>query len=241
MPLLVAENIRKQFGGLVALKDVSMQVNEGEILGLIGPNGAGKTTFFHILAGYHHPTRGRVTFMGHEIGGTKPSHRVKLGLARTFQVVRPLPSLTVLDNVTIGAFARTNDLEDARNRAREVLEFAGLAHRSGQLAGGLTIADRKRLEVCRALATRPKLLLLDEVFAGLNAAETMQGIELVRKIQATGITLIVVEHVMRVIMSLSDRIAVLHHGEKIAEGPPEEIAQSEQVLTAYLGPRYARA
>ncbi len=241
MPLLAARGIRMQFGGLAALKDVNIEVEEGEILGLIGPNGAGKTTLFHILAGYHRPTAGTITFLGREIGGTKPSHRVKLGLARTFQVARPLPNLTVLDNVTIGALARTNDLETARARAHEVLEFAALAQRSNYPAGGLTLADRKRLEVCRALATVPKLLLLDEVFAGLNVAETMQGIELVRKIQATGVTLVVVEHVMRVIMSLSDRIAVLHHGEKIAEGPPAEVAQSEHVLSAYLGPRYARA
>jgi len=233
--LLKTQNLTKRFGGLTAVDNIDLEVREGEILGIIGPNGAGKTTFFALISGFIKPSIGQVWFDGKEITGLEPHTLCKAGLSRTFQVVQPFPQITVLENVLIGAYNRTNNTDKAMEIAEEVLDFLGLDHKANELARGLTYADRKRLEVARALATNPKLLLLDEVMAGLRPKETEEQIEIVRKLRKRGITLIVVEHVMRVIMSLSDRIAVLHHGAKIAEGSPQEIVRTPIVIEAYLG------
>ena len=233
--LLKTQNLTKKFGGLTAVDSVDIEVSEGEILGVIGPNGAGKTTFFSLVGGFIEPTEGQVWFDGNEITGQKPHAICKAGLSRTFQVVQPFPQITVLENVLVGAYNRTNKESEAIEIAEEVLEFLGLHHRAYELAKSLTYADRKRLEVARALATKPKLLMLDEVMAGLRPNETEEQIEIVRKLKKRGLTLIVVEHVMRVIMALSDRIAVIHHGAKIAEGSPQEIVRMPTVIEAYLG------
>ena len=233
--LLKTQNLTKRFGGLTAVDNVDIDVKEGEILGIIGPNGAGKTTFFALVGGFLEPTEGQVWFDGNEITGLKPHTICKAGLSRTFQVVQPFPQITVLENVLVGAYNRTNKESEAIEIAEEVLEFLGLHHRAHELAKSLTYADRKRLEVARALATKPKLLMLDEVMAGLRPNETEEQIEIVRKLRDRGVTLIVVEHVMRVIMALSDRIAVIHHGAKIAEGTPQEIVRTPSVIEAYLG------
>ena len=235
MELLKTQNLTKNFGGLTAVDSVDLEVREGEILGVIGPNGAGKTTFFALVGGFIKPSAGQVWFEGKNITGLEPHTVCKAGLSRTFQMVQPFPQITVLENVLVGAYNRTNSADEATKIAEEALEFLGLHHKAEELARGLTIADRKRLEVARALATNPKLLLLDEVMAGLRPKETEEQIEIVRKLQKRGVTLIIVEHVMRVIMSLSDRIAVLHHGAKIAEGSPREIVRMPEVVEAYLG------
>ena len=235
MTLLTVENISKRFGGLVAVNNLSLTVDRGEILGLIGPNGAGKTTAFNLISGYYRPDTGRVIFDGHDVTGRRPDQVCKLGLARTFQVVKPFPHLSVLDNVIVGAYNRTSDKRQARRKAEEVLDFLGMASQADQLAGPLPVASRKRLEIAKALATEPKMILLDEAMAGLRPTETDQIIELVRQISKEGIALLLVEHVMRVIMSLADRIIVLHHGEVIAQGEPGEVVRDKTVIDAYLG------
>lgn len=235
MALLEAKEITKRFGGLVAVGNLSLSVDEGQILGLIGPNGAGKTTAFNMISGFYKADEGEIIFDGEEITGLRPDQICKLGLTRTFQVVKPFPQLSVLDNVMVGAYNRTNDSKESKKKAEEIIEFLGMQEMKGMNAGSLSVAHRKRLEVAKALATDPKIILLDEAMAGLRPTETDEMIELVRQISRQGIALLLVEHVMRVIMSLAERIVVIHHGEKIAEGTPQEICQDKAVIDAYLG------
>jgi len=238
--ILEVKGLTKHFGGLAAVKNVDFQIKRGEILGLIGPNGAGKTTIFNLISGFLTPDSGEVKFKGERITGLKPPHKITMRrMGRTFQLVRPFNNMTVLENVMVGCFCRTKERRKAEQKAKEILNFFGLSGYQNSLAANLTIADRKRLELCRALATEPELLLLDEVVAGLNPKETEDIIELIRKISQQGITLFVIEHVMQAIMSLSERIIVLSYGEKIAEGTPQEISKNKKVIDAYLGEEYA--
>lgn len=238
MGLLEVKNLSKSFGGLVANQHISLTIEEGETVGLIGPNGAGKTTLFNCIAGVYGPDEGRVLFKGEDITGHPPESVCKAGIARTFQLVKIFTDMTALDNVMVGAFVRTSARVKARDRAMEVLEIAGLAGKRDTLAAALTVADRKRLELARALATQPQLLLLDEVMAGLNPRETQEAVDLIRNLHEIGVTVFLVEHVMEAIMPISDRIVVLNYGKKLAEGPPGEIARSEKVIQAYLGEKY---
>lgn len=235
MEILRVENLTMKFGSLAAVDNVSMAVKEGEIVGLIGPNGAGKTTFFNCLTGYLQPQKGSIFFQEKEITRLRSNEICRLGLARTFQVVQVFKEMTTWENVLVGAFCRTGDVRQAYEQTIEVLKFTGLEDKKNQLVGNLTIADQKRLEISKALATKPKLLMLDEAMAGLNATETNAAIELIKKIRAQGITLIIVEHVMEVIMSISDRVIVFDSGRKIAEDIPEKIVQNPRVIEAYLG------
>ena len=235
MSLLQVRNVSKLFGGLAALTQVSFEVKKGEILGLIGPNGAGKTTLFNVVNGFYPPTAGEVFFKGQEISRLKPHQICKLGIGRTFQVVRPLKRMTALDNVIASAFLRARDKVDAGEIARESLQFTGLYEDRGILSKGLPLGKRKRLEIARALATKPEMLLLDESFAGLNPSEQNDLIDMIRSVKAKGITIMVIEHHMKVIMSLSDRVVVLNYGDKIAEGTPKEIGGNPLVIEAYLG------
>lgn len=235
--IVQVEGVSKRFGGLQALSKVTFDLPEGQILGLIGPNGAGKTTLFNVINGIYPPDEGRVKFREQDVTGRKPYHLARSGLARTHQIVRPLNELSVRENVLVGScFGReTNGLAVAAQIADEVLEFVGLDDRADQNAGSLNVAQKKRLEMARALASRPYLLLLDEVLAGLNPAEITTMIETVRKIRKTGVTIIMIEHVMHAIMNVSDRIIVLDYGQQIAEGTPQEIAENAKVIEAYLG------
>ena len=239
--ILQADNLTKTFGGLAALKGVSFGIEEGEILGLIGPNGAGKTTLFNVISGFFRSDEGRVVFAGETVSHLKAHNLCLSGLVRTFQVVKPFGNLTALQNVMVGSFLRTADPGLARERALEVMDLVGLLECQDKAAKNLTTSDRKRLEVARALATRPRLLLLDEVMAGLNPTELGQMLEILKKIRDQGITLLVIEHIMAVIMNISERILVLHHGEKIAEGAPKEVAGDKRVIDAYLGEEYLLA
>ncbi len=235
MSLLEAKDVSMFFGGLAALRDVSFSVDKGEIFGLIGPNGAGKTTLFNAVNGFYQPSRGEVFFRGEKISGLQPHSICKKGIARTFQVVKPLQRMTTLDNVIASAFLRAKNKSQAEEIALETLHFTGLDEDKEVLSRGLPLGKRKRLEIARALATQPELLLLDESCAGLNPSELNESIEIIRKIRDRGITILIIEHHMKVIMSISDRIMVLNYGEKIAEGNPMEIGKNPLVIEAYLG------
>ena len=240
--LLSVQGVSKRFGGLQALQNVTFDLPQGQILGLIGPNGAGKTTLLNAINGVYPPERGRIVFRDRDVTGFKPYQLAKMGMARTHQIVRPLNELSVRENVMVGAcFGHENqDLSNASKIADEVLEFVGLASRGDQLAGSLNVAQKKRLEMARALASHPHLLLLDEVLAGLNHAEIDNMIQTVLKIREQGITVIMIEHVMKAMMNISDRIVVLDYGQQIAEGSPEAITNDPKVVEAYLGdPRLA--
>ena len=235
--LLSVQGVTKRFGGLQALTDVTFDLPEGQILGLIGPNGAGKTTLFNAINGVYPPEEGRIIFRDKDVTNTKTYHHARMGMARTHQIVQPLNELTVRENVMVGAcFGRENQsLGHAADIADEVLEFVGLAERAEQLGASLNVAQKKRLEMARALAARPYLLLLDEVLAGLNPAEIAEMVKTVHEIRQQGVTIIMIEHVMHAVMNVSDRMIVLDFGKQIAEGTPEEIQNNEQVIKAYLG------
>ena len=235
MALLIVKGLTKYFGGLRAVHDLSFEVQPGEILGLIGPNGAGKTTAFNLIAGFIHPTRGQILLDGQSIAGMKPYAVTRKGIARTFQIVKPFKKLTVLENVTLAAFLRFPSRGEAESQARLVLERMGLGSKISGLAVDLTLSEQKRLEIARALATQPKLLLLDEPMGGLNATEIEQASGLVRDICKEGVTIIWVEHVLKAIMNSSNRVVVINQGEKIADAPPEKIVENPDVVAAYLG------
>jgi branched-chain amino acid transport system ATP-binding protein len=239
--VLTLERVSKRFGGLTAVRDVSFQVREGDLLGIIGPNGAGKTTLFNVISGYSRADAGRVVFEGRDVGNDPPHVICRLGLTRTFQIVKPFGNLSVLDNVMIGALTRLTSVAPARAEARRIIETCGLGPHAAARAKALPLGLRKRLEVARALATRPRLLLLDEVMAGLNPTELAGIVELIRRLHSGGLTLIVIEHIMAAMMRLAQRIVVLHHGEMIAEGRPDEITRDRRVIDAYLGEEFVLA
>jgi len=239
MKILDIKNLSVSFGGLKAVDDFGLELKYGEIVGLIGPNGAGKTTIFNLLTGVYTPSSGEIVFMGKNIKNLKPYDICSQGIGRTFQVVKPFLNRTVLYNVMVGSFLRTNDIKKAEEEAIEILKFTGLINKKDLYGKNLTIPDRKRIEIARALATKPKLLLLDETMAGLNSTETIEAIKLIKKIrEEKKITILLIEHIMQVIMALSDRIAVLNYGKKIAEGTPKQISTDEKVIKAYLGEEY---
>jgi branched-chain amino acid transport system ATP-binding protein len=239
--LFEVKKLVKYFGGLAAVNDVSFQVNAGEIFGLIGPNGSGKTTIFNLISNFHPVTGGRIYLNNKDITGLKTNKICRLGIGRTFQVVKPLGRMSVLDNVIAAAFSRAQSKAEARDIATETLEFCELIHRKDAIAKSLPIGERKRLEITRAMATGPKLLLLDETVAGLNPSESAAAIELIKKIRDKGVTIIIVEHIMKVMMSISDRIHAINFGQTIAEGTPEEVANNPAVIEAYLGEEYAHS
>jgi len=241
MSILTLKNVTMDFGGLRAVDALSLEIEPGQILALIGPNGAGKSTAFNCIAGVYTPTAGVVTFAGETINGYKPWDLCRKGLARTFQIVKPFATKTVLYNVAVGSFATTPNRRQAEEKAIKVLEFLHFADKKDVRAGNLTIADRKRLEIARALATEPKLLLLDEVMAGLRPSEVDEMVGIIKQLRDSGITIFVIEHIMRAIMAMSDRIVVIQFGRKIAEGTPQEITANENVIKAYLGEDYAAA
>jgi branched-chain amino acid transport system ATP-binding protein len=240
-PLLDVQHMSRRFGGLVANADVSMSVLQGEIVGLIGPNGAGKSTLFNVIAGSLPASQGTVVFDGTDVTAQPTTARCALGIARTFQVVRSFESMSVIDNVIVGALVRTRSTYDARRNAHKVLTFTKLDHRADAPAHELTPAEKRRLEVARALATSPKLLLLDEVMTGLTPMEARDGVDLVRRIRDTGVTVLMVEHVMEIVLPLVDRVVVLDLGHVLAHGKPAEIARDPKVIGAYLGERHRDA
>lgn len=235
-PILSVKGVTQRFRGLVAVDDVSFEVPQGQIYAVIGPNGAGKTTLFNLIAGVYTPSAGTIDFEGARISGLAPEKICARGIARTFQIVRPFPGLTTLENATIGALLRDSDPDTATEHAGEILRRLDLWDKRDARAGSLTLPDRKRLEVARALATKPKLLLLDEVMAGLRPTETDRLVAIFRDLaRETGVTILLIEHVMRAVMALAERILVLHHGAKLVEGAPAEIVRDQRVLDSYLG------
>jgi branched-chain amino acid transport system ATP-binding protein len=241
-PLLRVQGLTKRFGGVAAVGDVSFDLQAGRIVGLIGPNGAGKTTLVNLVTGVHPATSGRIRFDGQDVGGQRPYQAARRGLSRTFQIVQPFPHMTVLDNVAAGALyaGRAPNLAQARDEAMTHLRFVGLHALADEPASALTLPSRKRLELAKSLAMRPKLLLLDEVNAGLNSAEIGAAIDLIRQIAARGITVLLIEHLMKVVFSLCEELLVLHHGELIARGAPDAVAADAKVIEAYLGTKYAQ-
>jgi len=240
MVILEAKKISRYFGGLAAVKDLDFTVERDEIVGMIGPNGSGKTTVFNMISGVIRPTSGEILFKGDAITRSKPHEICRMGVARTFQVPQPFTGMTVLENVLVGCiYGKGMRLVEARKKAEDILEFTGLGDKMSLPSESITAQDRKRLELARALASDPEILLLDEIMAGLTPKEMDVVLDLLIKLNERGVTLFVVEHVMRAVMKLSERIVVLHYGEKIAEGKPEEVAKNEDVITAYLGERYA--
>ncbi len=241
MSLLELKEVSKGFGGLKAVSKVSFQLDEGEILGIIGPNGAGKTTLFNALTGFYPPDAGEVRFGGENLFHLKPHQICQRGMVRTFQIVKPFLQLTVLENVVVAALNRTKNVREARVKALRTIDLVGLKEKTETLATGLTLPHRKRLELARAMATEPRLLLLDEVMAGLTPTEVDELIRLLKEINEKGITILLIEHVMRGLMALSKRVVVLNYGEKIAEGTPDEVVKNRQVIEAYLGEEFAGA
>jgi len=241
-PLLKVSGLTKRFGGVAAVNNVSFELESGRIVGLIGPNGAGKTTLVNLVTGVHRASAGTMVFNGEDVTGQKPFESARRGLSRTFQIVQPFPRMTVHENVTAGALyaGGASTLDEARELAMEQLRFVGLEGLAAQPAAALTLPSRKRLELAKSLAMKPKLLLLDEVNAGLNSAEIVQAIELIRAIAARGVTIVLIEHLMKVVFSLCDELLVLHHGELIARGEPQAVAQDPKVVEAYLGAKYAQ-
>ena len=237
MPLLTVTDLTKDFGGLRAVSHLSFDAEPGEILGLIGPNGAGKTTVFNLVTGFLRPTAGRILLAGRSVVGLRPHAITRRGIARTFQVVKPFPRLSVRENVTLAAFCHEAARRRAETLAAQVLERVGLQDKLDSRAADLTLGEQKRLEIARALATDPRLLLLDEPMGGLNPREVNAACVLVEQIRADGVSVILVEHVMKAIMRISNRIVVIHHGEKIADGPPERVVNDPGVIAAYLGTR----
>ena len=237
--LLDVQGVSKYFGGLQANEDISFLVKRGEIVSIIGPNGAGKSTLFSCVTGFHRVDKGRVLFKGQEITNRKPHTIARLGIVRTFQIVQVISDMTVLENVMTGGFLRRTRVDDVRRKAEEVLDFTGLMEKRSYNALELTISDKKRLEVSMALAMDPELLMLDESMAGLTPVELRQIIELIRKVRASSVTVVVVEHVMEAVMELSDRVIVLNSGRKIMEGTPKEVVANPEVKRAYLGERYS--
>ncbi len=239
MSILKVEKLNKTFGGLIAVHDFDMSVEKGEIVGLIGPNGAGKTTLFNMVACFYSPDSGRILFQGRDLVGMKPYQVCALGIARTFQLTKPFVNNTVLENVMVGAFPRASSAREARRKALQTLEVVEFSEYRDVLGQELTTADQKRLEFARALATEPQLLLLDEAMAGLNPAEKLRLLSLLRRIRDRGITLMIVEHDMKAVMTLCERVILMHRGEKLVEGTPQKVANDPQAIAAYLGEEYA--
>lgn len=240
MALLEIRDVTMKFGSLVANRDVTFDVEEASIVGLIGPNGAGKTTLFNCISGYYTPSSGKIHFDGKDISSSSAHEIANLGAVRTFQVVHPLKEMTVLDNTLIGAFLRTSNVKEASDLAMECIKACHLEEMVYRKAGALTIGQKKRLEMARALATRPRILMLDEAMAGLTSTEVRASVELIKSIRDKGVTLLVVEHIMEAIMPIADKVVVLDGGEKIAEGPPKDIINDEKVITAYFGEKFAK-
>ncbi|MBY6058779.1 ABC transporter ATP-binding protein [Leisingera daeponensis] len=241
-PVVELNSVARSFGGIKAVRDVSLKLEEGEIVGMIGPNGAGKTTLVNCITGVHTPTSGQVIFQGKDVTKQKPFQAARSGLCRTFQIVQPFPEMTVLENVAAGALygSRISSLSQAYDAAHEHLEFVGIDKFADMPASALTLANRKRLELAKSLAMKPRVLMLDEVNAGLNSAEINGALELIKKISQRGVSIIIIEHLMKVIMTLSQRIVVLHHGELIAQGDPRKVVDDPRVIEAYLGEKFAK-